>query len=1089
MNQARNKGKKIVAMFLVMLVLNIPLYSSIIFAQFSLSIDHVYGQSKVTRTNPTIFAVLKNSDEVNLSVSASGDNINENDVKIKMISSYGSGPESLFDKCEGSGNLVCTKSWSYFGNPNLARFEILLYNGSKVEKQTNFFIFKDIRAPEIVSLNIDKSSTDSKINVSYVIYEKAFSGQETSLFYGLQVSGDDKARLGIGLKNITILLNNDKKVFTKTFTEPSGVFNSYSENLDVDVGDFEGTGFFRFKVVDFYGNSNYKDSPYFLVDNKPPAAYDIKMYKDNKEISSLSNISNDITIKIYFIGDDLNQSTIKAKFSSLGLNGFFKDPSQCSIIEGNTTCQWNVAGAKINHSGSFEIPIEYDDIVGNEGAPNSMALSLTLDDEGPEYNNLHTSKVFSDGSYMVNQKTDFTVEVNELNFNEKPKLDLSSLNLGTIVASSCKKKSLGHYECYWNLTNINVADGKYIVKLIPTSDLFNNPPKNNLSINVTADTVPPDFKSDITIKKYPVAAQDNFGTRIIKGSSIRINFTAYDKQKVTAHFNLSSLINGSDDETIGCTNLSTNLWSCVYDSGLITTEAIGDIPLKITLEDESGNMKSLSKKVFVYGINNDTTNDFWGYEVHCSPAKLDRQISSLVNLRSYCTVTLKNKVPDVIPIKISGGDLKEIKETKDMVKEANLMNNYDGSTNPVIEVVLDTVELKVNTIDLIYPLYILSEYKEYNNHYVTKMYEAENITIHIPLYNLPLGEISNEYKKKILDVKSSSLVAATWIQSLQKMIHVLERICELISTFNSIKKLYADIMYTLDPISRTPGGGSTALAVKNQASGFINNANEALFGKKGIFSYCNYISCSKSLWSVFADKVNSEKVNSLSKSIKGFTSKRLPFNFGGKDSNECQTGASIKENINQVNQLTQNGCYAFSLRMFPSSPKNSLVLSMATLCIPGILNNLQKWRVIQCSYGNCLINSVKAGLPPKVCDDQKSYRECKYVTGEIFQVIPFVGYLKSLLSQVRTLLDNPISLIGATWNLFFKCKALESTPSTGIYAACWYPYIFNEAMEVFNQLKVYYEQDWTQYFGMGDSECDTFFDNVEDLGLDKEENK
>jgi len=93
------------------------------------------------------------------------------------------------------------------------------------------------------------------------------------------------------------------------------------------------------------------------------------------------------------------------------------------------------------------------------------------------------------------------------------------------------------------------------------------------------------------------------------------------------------------------------------------------------------------------------------------------------------------------------------------------------------------------------------------------------------------------------------------------------------------------------------------------------------------------------------------------------------------------------------------------------NPANSLILSLATGCIPGIFLNLQKARQIECQYLSCLVNDVAAGMPLQACGKVRSFQWCMFVWGEIFQIVPFAGSIKSILSPITSALKDPLTLI------------------------------------------------------------------------------
>ena len=93
----------------------------------------------------------------------------------------------------------------------------------------------------------------------------------------------------------------------------------------------------------------------------------------------------------------------------------------------------------------------------------------------------------------------------------------------------------------------------------------------------------------------------------------------------------------------------------------------------------------------------------------------------------------------------------------------------------------------------------------------------------------------------------------------------------------------------------------------------------------------------------------------------------------------------------------------------PTNIKDSLILSVVTLCLPGILEKAQEWKNNKCQLVVCKYNAVLNDLDPAFCDKQDGYRTCKFIVGEIFAIPPFtiVEYIREIVANT---LANPIAL-------------------------------------------------------------------------------
>ena len=115
------------------------------------------------------------------------------------------------------------------------------------------------------------------------------------------------------------------------------------------------------------------------------------------------------------------------------------------------------------------------------------------------------------------------------------------------------------------------------------------------------------------------------------------------------------------------------------------------------------------------------------------------------------------------------------------------------------------------------------------------------------------------------------------------------------------------------------------------------------------------------------------------------------------------------------------------------NPKGSIVVATLTACIPGIIYGLDKYRQIQCMYADCLQTGVgKQGLPVSACEDEKSYATCKYVIGEVFQVLPYTALFNYYINKIKDTLSNPFKILGAVLALscYETCPAPTEDPHT-----------------------------------------------------------
>lgn len=118
----------------------------------------------------------------------------------------------------------------------------------------------------------------------------------------------------------------------------------------------------------------------------------------------------------------------------------------------------------------------------------------------------------------------------------------------------------------------------------------------------------------------------------------------------------------------------------------------------------------------------------------------------------------------------------------------------------------------------------------------------------------------------------------------------------------------------------------------------------------------------------------------------------------------------------------------------PGDVKSSLVLSIVTMCLPGILEKTNQWKQIKCQEIECTYEAVKNGLDPSFCEKQKAYGTCKYIVSEVF-ALPGFSMLEYWRNTLNQLLANPVGIL---WSVGAKLarKTVGTCQLPGSTFAC-----------------------------------------------------
>ncbi|MBU0461723.1 MAG: hypothetical protein KJ574_04005, partial [Nanoarchaeota archaeon] len=88
-------------------------------------------------------------------------------------------------------------------------------------------------------------------------------------------------------------------------------------------------------------------------------------------------------------------------------------------------------------------------------------------------------------------------------------------------------------------------------------------------------------------------------------------------------------------------------------------------------------------------------------------------------------------------------------------------------------------------------------------------------------------------------------------------------------------------------------------------------------------------------------------------------------------------------------------------------PKKSIISSVFSACLPGIIGNIEKQRQILCQKLLCYKAEVAQGTPIYICDQTYWRATCIHWVGQIFMAIPIFQYLEGISQQLQDLVAHP----------------------------------------------------------------------------------
>lgn len=208
--------------------------------------------------------------------------------------------------------------------------------------------------------------------------------------------------------------------------------------------------------------------------------------------------------------------------------------------------------------------------------------------------------------------------------------------------------------------------------------------------------------------------------------------------------------------------------------------------------------------------------------------------------------------------------------------------------------------------------------------------------------------------------------------------------------------------------------------------------------------------------------------------------------FESQDDDSRVSGAELP---NQVldGQNVVTASQAASSFCGPVNVKNSLVLSIVTMCFAGILEKTEQWRQIKCQAIVCHYEAVKNGLDPSFCTEQESFMTCSYIVGEVF-AIPPMSILEYYRGAIADLLANPVGIIWGATAKAARASLQVCTAGVGCTAATHgVQAIFLAVTDISGVIQTVQDMLNNGFFGLLDSDEQDYCAQVGDIRSEMED--
>ena len=603
--------------------------------------------------------------------------------------------------------------------------------------------------------------------------------------------------------------------------------------------------------------------------------------------------------------------------------------------------------------------------------------------------------------------------------------------------------------CHWTTLGCeSVSEGVHTLYLTTdTQDDLGNTIITRFSGNVTLDKTRPVLNS---INVTAVASTTQLYQDYIQtGNALYIVAEiTEDISLLSATADLSNFIsNEHADLADNCVqNPSTSdsdptTWTCEWATDEIDINQYNKANIYLNFTDVAGNELIVAHEIEVFeALTGDVS--YW-YDIigTSSPSAIDRRIVTLytpsmwfpVGLQSEEGLPASQRWPLEVSVESCGSVTVTVNSstnaTSSTVSGVNYLSSSNGNmptlNNPNTDMatslpyqMYSQYELEqsapnsTNSINITCTLKIRTLIDQ------TKIspYEYENFTVSINYYNNPLGQLDSNVQDEIEDVQGSWLVEAEWIGQIAEILETAQQICQLVQNIYRLAEILGIAGDALKTVPVTNAGGRAIAGV----AGVLGNTVQTTW-QSYVNGICKLLNCQL---------------------------------FYGAD----WGGGG---NIGTANNWLAN--YGRGLERYSDffNPEDSLILSIIFLCIPGVLYNLQKARLIECGYINCLASTAN-GMPLQMCVIQRDYAWCSYVYGQIFNMLPFASIINQLADNIRLMLQQPAQMVsvGLSAVCTIQCPGKESC------TACLWIEGIGLVLDVLCD------------FGIGSDHCESFWEDT-----------
>ncbi|MBI4145093.1 hypothetical protein HY493_02700 [Candidatus Woesearchaeota archaeon] len=1005
--------KRFLAVFMAVLVLTLP----VVFAQ-TLSIQQFSGQDNVPNVaRPTDTLTIKALVNIPTDPEITND-------QVRLITSEG--VTYLFESCApgtGTGFFLCTMTYDLIGEGGSDEYSIGLYDDSGVElKSVIETLTNDFINPAVVTLVADPMTLGaSPTTLTYEAQDYAFS------------PGDTGSCAGVG----SIKLYENGLTGTPTATIPGGAACTLSGQTDY-LPKASGNVSLCAIATDRLGKTSPSKCTTLTVDRGAPQFTQSKILtSDGTQVYAIppQGITADVFVTIN--EGSLAVNSVRADLGSLADNSAFNElaPTELGELHGSSrVAVWRNIPIKKVSPCSFAV--RASDVLGNSDS-HTFTCSIVSDTSPPEPLGITTGYTSADGTVLLGSQANLFVRFREAGMaRANAFLDASSLGAGASVkADSCEKVG-DEWHCSWKF-GTSAPEKRYTITLLAsTRDDLDNPLANTAQYQIDYDSTPPVIVSGPEIDVVHATAE--YGDQVVKGDLLQLSYVVTGASTVVADFSAV----GGGNKTEGVCGDIDGQNVCTFQQEIILSGSYhANVPIKFL--DNAGNLAQTAYEFDVFGVLSEPNPNYWTSAVECAPETVDRTSTALVSHQVYCRIKLSSQNPSasVVATALSVDECQG--ELESSVVDLTLINNGFGSKDPYLRMLLATREFPEAKLNISCPVLILTKLGQN----FTQNAEREMVDMTVRFGESPLGTLAGNVDDKIEKAEKDVDSLNKWLKTAVTVLAWGDKLCQIRMIIWDVVGALTAIVGVLGVAELIPIFGNAVTPGKEALCQSTDQLTKVLgddvAGIDNVLKdFCSFLNCKG------GDIVGGDILGDIGRYAGGGKGVNTP-GEGIETAPQQGTGISGLESINV---------------------QDSLVWSALTLCLPGVIKNVDKYRQIQCRYAVCLKRDVKeGGIPLSVCDDEKSYLTCVLIWAQIFAAIPFMNIINYYLNIVQEWFANPAAAVAALVGLL--CGQNFCTTTGPAYTVCA---AFKLASLIGNVINDYNAIKKPGFFSVGQGPCQEY---------------